>query len=91
VFVTKGNSKRLTALMFLALAVGDDSTGDGCMDIAIIDYVQNSLGLKVINPSGKGESVAKDTGASREVGLKLPYSAARELASALAHSMPIER
>ncbi|MEI6795285.1 MAG: hypothetical protein WCK39_00320 [Methanomassiliicoccales archaeon] len=47
-FVTTDNSRRLTALTFLALAVGDDRTGDECMNIAIIDYVRNSLGLEVV-------------------------------------------
>lgn len=49
IFVTRENSKRLSALTFLSLAVVDDKLGQSCMDDAIIDYVQNSLGMAVIN------------------------------------------
>jgi hypothetical protein len=60
-FVTKDNSRRLTALTFLALAVGDDRTGDECMNTAIIDYVQNSLGLRVVQKASPAAELLVDS------------------------------
>jgi hypothetical protein len=48
VYEACGESKRLTALTFLALATKDDELGENCMDRAVCDYVR-SLGFLVIN------------------------------------------